>query len=158
MSGDVRYFSKLDNTISGKVRFGDDSRIDIKGKCTISFTDMNGDPRQMTDVYFIPDLRSNIISLGKATKAGCDIRLRGELLTMHDQPGKLLVAAKRSRNRLYKVHMGLKSGSCLYLSTENETNRRRERLVGVENSCDEVNVQIPEEEKEKPSSTNTFSK
>ncbi|KAF3510485.1 hypothetical protein F2Q69_00006183 [Brassica cretica] len=29
--------------------------------------------------------------------------------------------------------------------------------VGVENSYDEVNVQIPEEEKEKPSSTNTFS-
>ena len=30
--------------------------------------------------------------------------------------------------------------------------------VGVENGCDEVNVQIPEEENEKPSSTNTFSK
>ena len=30
--------------------------------------------------------------------------------------------------------------------------------VGVENGYDEVNVQIPEEEKEKPSSTNTFSK
>lgn len=40
MTGDVRYFSKLDNTSSGKVRFGDDSRIDIKGKGTISFTDM----------------------------------------------------------------------------------------------------------------------
>ena len=128
MTGDVRYFSKLDNTISGKVRFGDDSRIDIKGKGTISFTDMNGDARQMTGVYFIPDLRSNIISLGQATEAGCDIRLRGELLTMHDQSGKLLVTAKRSRNRLYKVHMGLKSGSCLYLSAEGETNRWHERL------------------------------
>lgn len=32
MTGDRRYFSKLDNTITGKVRFGDDSRIGIKGK------------------------------------------------------------------------------------------------------------------------------
>lgn len=32
MTGDQRYFSKLDNTITGKVRFGDDSRIGIKGK------------------------------------------------------------------------------------------------------------------------------
>lgn len=109
MTGDRRYFSKLDSTITGKVRFGDDSRIDIKGKGTIAFTDMKVNSRKMTDVYFIPDLKSNIISLGQATEAGCDIRLRGEQLTMHDQQGKLLVTAKRSRNRLYKVHMGIKT-------------------------------------------------
>lgn len=67
MRGDKRYFYELDNTITGKVRFGDDSRIDIRGKGTISFTDMNGESRKMTDVYFIPDLKSNIISLGQAT-------------------------------------------------------------------------------------------
>ncbi|XP_024004022.1 uncharacterized protein PHLOEM PROTEIN 2-LIKE A7-like [Eutrema salsugineum] len=67
MTGDRRYFSDIDETITGKVRFGDDSRIDIKGKGSISFTDMNGEPRMMTDVYFIPDLKSNIISLGQAT-------------------------------------------------------------------------------------------
>lgn len=100
MMGDKRYFSDLDNTITGKVRFGDDSMIDIKVKGTISFTDMNGESRKMTDVYYIPDLRSNIISIGQATEAGCDIRMRGEQLTMHDQRGKLLVNASRSRNRL----------------------------------------------------------
>ena len=35
MSGDKRYFSTIDDSITGKVRFGDDSRIDIKGKGTI---------------------------------------------------------------------------------------------------------------------------
>ncbi|XP_056690494.1 uncharacterized protein [Spinacia oleracea] len=32
MTGDGRYFSKIDDSITGKVKFGDDSRIDIKGK------------------------------------------------------------------------------------------------------------------------------
>lgn len=32
MTGDKRYISKIDNTVTGKVRFGDDSCIDIKGK------------------------------------------------------------------------------------------------------------------------------
>lgn len=67
MTGDRRYFSVLDGTVTGKVRFGDDSMIDIKGKGTISFTDMNGESRRMTDVYYIPNLKSNIISLGQAT-------------------------------------------------------------------------------------------
>ena len=128
LTGDQRYFSSIDNTITGKVRFGDDSRIDIKGKGTISFTDMNAASRKMTDVYFIPDLKSNIISLGQATEAECDIRLRGEELTMHDQHGTLLVNAKRSRNRLYKVHMGLRSNARLYLTSTNETKRWHARL------------------------------
>ena len=58
---------------------------------------MNGDSRKMTDVYFISELKSNIIILGQAREAGCDIRLSGELLTMHDQTGKLLFTAKRSK-------------------------------------------------------------
>ena len=127
MTGDKRYFSSIDETISGKVRFGDDSRIDIKGKGTISFTDMNGEARKMMDVYFIPDLRSNIISLGQATESGCDIRLRGDDLTMHDQHGKLLVKANRSKNRLYKVRMGIRDTSQLFLSEISESNRWHSR-------------------------------
>lgn len=58
MTGDRRYFDKLDHSVTGKVRFGDESRIDIKGKETIAFIDLNGKPRVMTDVYFIHDLKS----------------------------------------------------------------------------------------------------
>ena len=32
MTGNHSNFNKIDETITGKVRFGDDSRIDIKGK------------------------------------------------------------------------------------------------------------------------------
>ncbi|KAG7537923.1 Zinc finger CCHC-type [Arabidopsis suecica] len=98
MTGDTRYFDKIDESVTRKVRFGDDSRINIKGKGSLSFTDMNGEPRLMNDVYYIPDLKSNIISLGQATESGCDIRMKGSHLTMHDYNGKLLVKAERSKN------------------------------------------------------------
>ena len=103
MTGDKRYFRLLDDSITGKVKFGDESRIDFKGKESIEFIDRNGEVRMMTEVYYIPDLKSNIISLGQATESGYDVRLRGDYLTMHDRDGKLLVKANRSRNRLYKV-------------------------------------------------------
>ncbi|XP_019095568.1 PREDICTED: uncharacterized protein LOC109130457 [Camelina sativa] len=44
MTRDRRYFDSIDTSITGKVRFGDDSRIDIKGKGSIAFTDMYGEP------------------------------------------------------------------------------------------------------------------
>lgn len=131
MTGDQRYFSTIDKTVSGKVRFGDDSRIDIKGKGTISFIDVNGEARKMNDVYFIPELKSNIISLGQATESGCDIRLKGEHLTMRDQHGKLLVRANRSKNRLYKVRMGIRDSAHLHLSKISESNRWHARLGHV---------------------------
>lgn len=52
MTRDRRYFSQIDTAITGKVRLGNDSRIDIKGKRTISFVDMNGESKKMMDVYF----------------------------------------------------------------------------------------------------------
>ena len=95
------------------MRVGDDSRINIKGKGSISFIDEDGEKRTMTEVYFIPDLKSNIISLGQATESGCDIRMKEDYLTLHDHKGKLLVTAKRAKNRLYKVRMGLTNATYL---------------------------------------------
>lgn len=95
MSGDRRYFVSVDDSVSGKVRFGDDSRIDIKRKGSIEFIDRNREPRKITDVYFIPNLKSNINSLGQATQAGCNIRMKGGHLIMHDHDGKLIAKAVR---------------------------------------------------------------
>lgn len=47
---------------------------------------------------------------------------------MHDRHGKLLVKAERSKNRLYKVRMGLKNIASLYLTEENESSRWHARI------------------------------
>lgn len=128
MSGDRRYFSHVDDSVSGKVRFGDDSKIDIKGKGSIEFIVRNGEQRKITDVYFIPDLKSNIISLGQATEAGCDVRMKGEYLIMRDLHGKLIAKAARSKNRLYKVRMRIKEDLSLLTTTTSESTKWHSRL------------------------------
>ena len=92
---------------------------------------MTGESRKMTAVYFIPDLRSTIISLGQATEAGCNVRLRGDYLTMHDRDGRFLVKANRSRNCLYKLRMGLKEAARLKITSISESTRWHARLGHV---------------------------
>lgn len=65
MSGDKSKFSTLDEEISGKVRFGDGSTIKIEGKGSINFRCKNGEERTLRDVYHIPTLCNNIISIGQ---------------------------------------------------------------------------------------------
>ena len=128
MTGNRSYFRTIDETITGKVRFGDDSRIDIKGKGSVLFVSGDGEKLVLADVYYIPDLRSNIISLGQATEAGCDIRMRGDYLTLHDKDGKLITKAKRSMNRLYKVLMEGAKPKCLQTQVLSEGDRWHARL------------------------------
>ena len=57
--------------------------------------------------------------------------MRGEHLTMHDQNGRLLVTANRSRNRLYKVLMGIKDDTRLQLAMVSESSKCHARLGHV---------------------------
>lgn len=54
----------------------------------------------MHNVYYIPGLKSNIISLGQATEAGCEVRMKGDMLMLFDRLGGLMVKTTRSKNRL----------------------------------------------------------
>lgn len=134
MTGNRQYFNKIDETISGKVRFEDDSRIDIKGKGSILFLTQNGERKILANVYFIPDLRSIIISLRQATESGCDVRMRSDVLTLHDKDGNLIIRAMRSKNRLYKVLMEIDEACCLKLRGQDDSTRWHATLghIGVD--------------------------
>lgn len=134
MTGNRSYFKALDETITGKIRFGEDSRIDIKGKGSILFISQDGKKKVLADVYYIPDLRSNIISLGQATESGCDVRMTDDLLILHDQHGNLITNARRSKNRLYKVRMEIANTECLQTIVQNDLARWHARLghIGVD--------------------------
>lgn len=131
MTGNESYFKDIDETILGKVRFGDDSRIDIKGNGFILFITESGSKKILADVYFIPELKSNIISLDQATESGCEVRMKEHYLMLHDKDGKLITKKKRSRNRLYKVLMDITETRCLNVTVESESARWHARLGDI---------------------------
>nr|GFA52529.1 hypothetical protein [Tanacetum cinerariifolium] len=87
------------------MRFGDGSCVSIKGKGSILFQGRNREHKLLKDVYYIPALRSNVISLGQATISGYDISIRGDFLTMRDSWGSLPIKVPHSANRLYKAQL-----------------------------------------------------
>ncbi|KAK1423983.1 hypothetical protein QVD17_19294 [Tagetes erecta] len=113
MTGNRAYFAELNERISGRVKFGDNSCVDIKGKGSIIFEGRNGEQKLLTDIYYIPDLKSNLLSLGQATELGCNVNMRNQYLTMHDKEGKLLMKVARSKNRLYKIKLKVGNPVCL---------------------------------------------
>lgn len=131
MSGNRLFFYKLDETITGMVRFGDDSRIDIKGKGAVHFDLKNGEKKTLNNVYYIPGLRSNIVSLGQDTEVGCVVVMKDDTLTLFDRFGAIMVKTTRSRNRLYKVNLQVDHIQCLQVKSSTESMKWHARLGHV---------------------------
>ena len=120
MIGNQEWFSKLDQKVQGKVKFGDGSRVDIKGRGSVILVGRSGKQRVLEDVYFIPSLKSNIISVGQMDESGHKIIIEKGILWMYEPNGKLLLKVPRSPNRVYKVNLNVAAPVCLQVDLQDE--------------------------------------
>lgn len=110
MTGQLSKFKEIDEKVTGQVQFGDGSTVDIKGKGSVVFKSRNGDEVIFSEVYYIPTLCNNIISLGQLSKNGNTVVLKGNFLWVYDEQRRLIMKVKRSANRLYKIIIDVTSG------------------------------------------------
>jgi hypothetical protein len=107
MTGRRDAFTELDTGITGTVKLGDGSSVNICGRGTILLKCRTGEHRTLTDVYYLPRLQSNIISIGQLDEINYETRIRGGVLRMWDPDGKLLARVQRSPGRLYVLRLEL---------------------------------------------------
>lgn len=53
----------MNETISGEVIFGDFSKTPVKGRVKVLIQFKNGREKFISDVYYVPNVKSNIISM-----------------------------------------------------------------------------------------------
>ncbi|KAD5507787.1 hypothetical protein E3N88_15490 [Mikania micrantha] len=118
MTSNKDLFTQLDSTITRRVRFGDGSYVEIKGRRSIIVECKTGEQRILTNVYLIPSLKSSIISLGQLTEVGYEIQMNGELLWVKEHDGTLLMKVPQTTNRIYKVRIKAAVPVCLQAKVE----------------------------------------
>lgn len=92
MTGQRRKFSDMDESITGEVR-------------SVRLNRKNSETRYLREVYYIPSLRNNIISLGQHSEEGNKVLLQDDFLWIRDNHGNLLIKVKRTAKRLYKINI-----------------------------------------------------
>lgn len=120
MTEEHNKFKELDESVAGKVKFGDGSTVKIKGKGVVSFKCKNGENIALRDVYFIPTLCSNIVSVGQLSEARKKVVLSGSYLWVYNEHRRLLMKVKRSGNRLYKILLETSQNRCLMSNDEED--------------------------------------
>ena len=63
-------FVELDESVKTNVALGDESKMEVKGKGNILIRLKNGDHQFISNVYYIPSMKTNILSLGQLLEKG----------------------------------------------------------------------------------------
>nr|GFB41228.1 zinc finger, CCHC-type [Tanacetum cinerariifolium] len=105
ITGVREHFKELDEKVSGNVRLGDGSWIEIKGKGSILIEWDDEMQKIIQHVYYIPDLKSNLLSLGQFTKICCKVVMEDDELRFYDMDNKIFMKVTQQRSRLYKTNL-----------------------------------------------------
>jgi hypothetical protein len=122
MTGDHHKFRSIDNIVSGKVRFGDGSAVEIHGRGSILFQGPSSDQWLLNDVYFIPKLKSNLVSLGQLTEIGHRVVMDDDLIEVIEKSKmQTIMRVHISVNRLYKVEINVVEPVCFLANVSDKS-------------------------------------
>lgn len=100
MSGDKDLFSTMDIYFKHSVKLGNDKRMEVVGKGNVRLI-LNNAAYVISDVYYVPELRNNHLSLGQLQEKKLAILIqKGTCKIYHDERG-LLAESKMSTNQMF---------------------------------------------------------
>jgi nanoRNase/pAp phosphatase (c-di-AMP/oligoRNAs hydrolase) len=101
MYGDKDKFMELDEAIRGNVTFVNHSKVAIKGKCTILIKLKDESYQFIGDVYYISNVKSNILSLGQLLEKGYEIKMKDRTLTLLDTKEYMIAKVVMTKNKMF---------------------------------------------------------
>ncbi|XP_052193895.1 uncharacterized protein LOC127802223 [Diospyros lotus] len=107
MCGRKEFFAELNEEFSGTITFGDLSQRSVKGKGKILLQLKTGGRSYISDVYYVPEMKNNILSLGQLLERVYDIQMRGDTLSMFDKNYVLVAAIKMAKNCMFPLHLNM---------------------------------------------------
>ncbi|KAK8362671.1 hypothetical protein V6Z12_A03G116100 [Gossypium hirsutum] len=105
MCGHKQLFKKMRKVETRHVSFGNASKVEVKGQVTVCYLQKDGLVGSIQDMYYVPDLKSNILSMGQLMEKGYSVLMKDRVLHLKDKQGHLVARVEMGRNRMYKLNL-----------------------------------------------------
>ncbi|KAL4194812.1 hypothetical protein AMTRI_Chr05g61400 [Amborella trichopoda] len=113
MCGRKEFFVEFNELSHGHVTFGDISKGPLKGKGQILIKVKNGGHQLISDVYYVPDMKNNILSVGRLLETGYNIFVKNGSLYLRDQRNNLIAKVIMNKNRMFPMNIKSENVKCL---------------------------------------------
>jgi len=65
----------------------------------------------MEDVYYVPNLKNNILNIGRLQEKGYSIFMKDKLLHLKEKSGKVLARVEMTKNQMFKLNLKINAHS-----------------------------------------------
>eukprot|EP00253_Pinus_taeda_P011744 PITA_11744 len=107
MTRNIALFSNLDQNVKSQVTLGTDSKISVMEKGEVKIFTKKGEKKTIEDVYYVPGMKSNLLSIGQLVQKGYNVFFVNVVCTiMARAPRKrCIVEVKMARNKMFPLRI-----------------------------------------------------
>jgi sarcosine oxidase delta subunit len=113
MTSNKDLLSCMEFSILSDITLGDDSLVKVQGKGTVPILTKKDVKKDIHDVYHVPDLKHNMLSVGQLVEHGYKVLFEGASCRIYEKPP--------NRKLIYEIHMTRNIMFPLTLRTANMT-------------------------------------
>lgn len=117
MTRDQRWFSHLEEDLNHTVKLGNDIRMTFAAKGSVR-VQVNGLTQMISDVYYIPELKNNLLSVGQLQEKGLPILIQNGTCRVYHPSNGVIMQANMSENRMFYLLASRLSENSMCLQTE----------------------------------------
>lgn len=100
MCGNRQWFSCIDEAFRHSVKLDNDSKMEVMGKGNIQL-EINGAIQVVTDIFYVPDLKNNLLSVGQLQERGLSLLIQNGKCKLHHPRRGLIMQTKMTANRMF---------------------------------------------------------
>lgn len=123
MCSNKEWFFEFDDKFRRTVKLGDNSKMMAMGKGHIKLN-IKGITQVFTEVYFIPELKNNLLSIGQLQEKQLAILIKDDKCRVYHPKKGLIMQSQMSSNRIFPILATVITpmASCLQATSEDVTN------------------------------------
>ncbi|CAL8156633.1 unnamed protein product [Prunus armeniaca] len=134
MSGNKQWFVDFDEKFRHSVKLGNNSRMPVMGRGNIKL-EIGGIIQVVTNVFYIPELTNNLLSVGQLQEKGLAILIQDGACRIYHPRRGLIAHTQMTANRMFVLlaNANIQSSSCLQVAAEDITDLWHRRYGHLNN-------------------------
>lgn len=100
MCGDKTMFSEMNESFRHLVKLGNNTRMNVLGKGNVRLH-LNGLNHVITEVFYVPELKNNLLSIGQLQEKGLTILIQGGMCKIYHPNRGLIIQTNMTANRMF---------------------------------------------------------
>ena len=92
--------------------FGDNSKVSVMGKGQVAIQSNSSSAHTISNVLFVPDLKTNLLSIGQLQEKGYEIIIKDGVCQIQDSKLGLTAQVTMTENRMFPLYLNDINPSC----------------------------------------------